>query len=176
MRVLRSSCSYFIFRSRHFHFQFSFQINECTRTSNLLDWMYVHVLSSLLLCCIFEGSKKIRIYIMTKNISCDIHCSVTFGWEQKLYFCYDSSDPVGPSMIPIKTIVIEQVRRDISSLKQAYVKLACNRVISPGISHIACESVETAIRNFMFGCLFSIFHHAIKNVSLIENTDQTFSL
>ena len=94
------------------------------------------------------------------------------GSEQKLYFCYDSSDP----MIPIKTIVIEQVRRDISSVKQAYVKLACNRVISPGISHIACESVETAIRTFMFGCLFSIFHHAIKNVSLIENTDQTFSL
>ena len=93
-----------------------------------------------------------------------------------LYFCYDSSDPVGPSMIPIKTIVIEQVRRDISSVKQAYVKLACNRVISPGISHIACESVETAIRTFMFGCLFSIFHHAIKYVSLIENTDQTFSL
>ena len=91
------------------------------------------------------------------------------GSEQKLYFCYDSSDPVGQSMIPIKTIVIEQVRRDISSVKQAYVKLACNRVISPGISHIACESVETAIQTFMFGCLFSIFHHAIKNVSLIEN-------
>ena len=33
MRVLRSSCSYFIFRIRHFHFQFSFQINECMRTS-----------------------------------------------------------------------------------------------------------------------------------------------
>ena len=27
----------------------------------------------------------------------------------------------------------------------------------------------------MFCCLFSIFHHAIKNVSLIENTDQMFS-
>ena len=79
-------------------------------------------------------------------------------------------------MIPIKTIVIEQVRRDISSVKQAYVKLASNRVISPGISHIACESVETAIRTFMFSCLFAIFHHAIKYVSLIENTDQTFSL
>ena len=142
--------------------------------------MYVHVLSCLLLCCIFEGSKKIRIYIMAKNESCDIHCcyvvELAVGSEQKLYFCYDSSDPVGPSMIPIKTIAIEQVRRDISSVKQAYVKLACNRVISPGISHIACESVETAIRTFMFGCLFSIFHHAIKNVSLIENTDQTFSL
>ena len=25
----------------------------------------------------------------------------------------------------------------------------------------------------MFGCLFSIFRHAIKNVSLIENTDQS---
>ena len=62
---------------------------------------------------------------------------------------------LGPSMIPIKTIVVEQVRRDISSVKQAYVKLACNRVILPGISHIACESVETAIRTFMFGCLFS---------------------
>ena len=101
------------------------------------------------------------------------------GSEQKLYFCYDSSDPVGPNtwnMIPIKTIVIEQVRRDISSVKQAYVKLACNRVVSPGISHIARESVETANRTFMYGCLFSIFHHAIKNVSLIENTDQTFSL
>ena len=73
------------------------------------------------------------------------------GSEQKLFFCYDSSDQVGPSMIPIKTIVIEQVRRDISSVKQAYVKLACNRVISPGISQIACESVETAIRTFMFG-------------------------
>ena len=81
-------------------------------------------------------------------------------------------------MIPIKQIVIEQVRRDISSVKQAYVKLACiyNRVISPGITHIAYESVETAIWTFMFGCLFSIFYHAIKNVSLIENTDQTFSL
>ena len=101
------------------------------------------------------------------------------GSEQKLYFCYDSSDPlssdpVGPSMIPIKTIVIEQVGRDISSVKQADVKLACNWV--PGISHMTCESVETAIRTFMFGCLFSIFHQAIKNVSLIENTDQTFSL
>ena len=93
-----------------------------------------------------------------------------------MYLCYDSSDPVGPNMIPIRTIVIEQVRRDISSVKQAYVKLAFNRVISPGISHIACESVETAIRTFMFGCLFSNFHHAIKYVSLIENTDQTFSL
>ena len=79
-------------------------------------------------------------------------------------------------MIPIKKIVIEQVRRDISSVKQDYVKLACNRVITPGISHIACESVETAIRTFMFGCLFSIFYHAILNVSLIESTDQTFSL
>ena len=74
-------------------------------------------------------------------------------------------------MISIKTIVIEQVRRDISS-----VKLACNPVISPGISLIACESVETAIPIFMLCCLFSIFHHSIKNVSLIENTDQTFSL
>ena len=83
---------------------------------------------------------------------------------------------MGPSMIPIKIIVIEQVRRDTSSVKQAYVELACNRVISPVISQIACESVETAIRTFMFGCLFSIFHHAIKNVSLIENTDKTFSL
>ena len=144
--------------------------------------MYVHVLFCLLQCCIFEGSKKIRIYIMAKNESCDIHCSLCYvvelavGSEQKLYFCYDSSDPVGPSMIPIKTIVIEQVRRDMSSVKQAYVKLACNRVISLGISHIACESVETAIRTFMFGCLFSIFHHAIKYVSLVENTDQTFSL
>ena len=98
------------------------------------------------------------------------------GSEQKLYCCHDSSDPVVPGMIPIKTIVTEQVRRDISSVKQAHVKLACNRVISLGISHIACESVETAIRTFMFGCLFSIFHHAIKNVSLIENTDQAFSL
>ena len=79
-------------------------------------------------------------------------------------------------MIPIKTIVIEQVRRDNFSVKEAYVKLASNRVISPGISHIAYESVETAIQTFMFGCLFSIFHHAIKNVSFIENTDQTFSL
>ena len=80
-------------------------------------------------------------------------------------------------MIPIKTIVIEKVRGDISSVKQAYVQLACNRVISPGITHIACESVETAIQTFLFGCLFSIFHHAIiKNVSLIENTDQTFSM
>ena len=79
-------------------------------------------------------------------------------------------------MIPIKTIVIEHVRRDISTVKQAYVKLACNRVISPSISHIACESVETAIRTVMFGCLFSIFHHAIQNGNLIENTDQTFSL
>ena len=117
---------------------------------------------------------------MTKNESCDILlCYVVelaVGSEQKLYFCYDSSEPVGRSMISIKTIVIEQVRRDISSVKQAYVTLAYNQVISPGISHIACESVEAAIRTFMFGCLFSIFHHAIKNVSLIENTDQAFSL
>ena len=79
-------------------------------------------------------------------------------------------------MIPIKTLIIEQVRRDIPSVKMAYVKLAYNRVISLGISHIACESVETAIRTFMFGCLFSIFHRAIKNVILIENTDQIFSM
>ena len=70
-------------------------------------------------------------------------------------------------MIPIKTIVIEQqVRHDIPSIKKA-----CNR-----IPHVACEPVETAIPTFMFGRLFSIFHHAIKNVSLIENTDQTFNL
>ena len=141
--------------------------------------MYVHVLSCLR--CIFEGSKKIRIYIMTKKrkLRYTLLCYVielAVGSEKKLYFCYDSLDPVGPSMIPIKAIIIEQVRHDISSVKQAYVKLACNRVISPGISHSACESVKTAIRTFMFGCLFSIFHHAIKNVSLIENTDQTFSL
>ena len=80
------------------------------------------------------------------------------------------------TQFPIKTIILEQVRRDIFSVKQAFVKLACNRVISSGISHIACESVETAIRTFMFGCLFSIFHHAIKKVSLIESNDQTFSL
>ena len=72
------------------------------------------------------------------------------------------SRTLGPSMIPIKTIVIEQVQRDISSVKQAYVKLACNRVISPGISYIACESVETAIRTLMFGCLFSIFHMLLR--------------
>ena len=113
---------------------------------------------------------------MAKKESCGYVVELAVGSEQKLYFCYDSSDPVGPSMIPIKTIVIEQVLRDISSVKQAYVKLACNRVIWPGISHIECESVETAIRTFMFGCLFSIFHHAVKNVSLIENTDQTSSL
>ena len=59
------------------------------------------------------------------------------GSEQKLYFCYDSSDPVGPSMIPIKTIVIEQVRRDISSVKQAYVKLACNRVMVYRTLHVS---------------------------------------
>ena len=146
--------------------------------------MYVHVLSCLLVCCIFQGSKKIRIYMILhhdqkRKLRYTLLCYVVelaVGSEQKLYFCYDSSDPVGPSMIPIKTIVIKQVRRDISSVKQAYVKLACNRVISPGISHIACESVETAIRTFKFGCLFSIFHHAIKSVSLVENTDQTFSL
>ena len=82
--------------------------------------MYVHVLSCLLLCCIFEGSKKIRIYIMAKNeLRYTLLCYVVelaVGSEQKLYFCYDSSYPVGPSMIPIKTIVIEQVRRDISSV------------------------------------------------------------
>ena len=53
-----------------------------------------------------------------------------------------------PSIITIKTIVIEQVRRDIPSVKQAYVKLACNRVISPDISHIACESVENGNPDF----------------------------
>ena len=136
--------------------------------------MYVHVLSCLLLCCIFEGSKNLH-HDQKRKLRYTLLCYVVelaVGSEQKLYFCFDFSDPVGLS----KTIVIEQVRRDISSVKQAYVKLACNRVISPGISHIACESVETAIRTFMFGCLFSIFHHAIKNVSLIENTDQTFRL
>ena len=39
-----------------------------------------------------------------------------------------------------------------------------------GCSEKTGESVETAIRTFMFGCLFSIFHHAIKNVSLIEHS------
>ena len=35
--LIRESSAFqlFIFRSRRFHFQFSFQINECTRTSNL---------------------------------------------------------------------------------------------------------------------------------------------
>ena len=143
--------------------------------------MYVHVLSCLLLCCIFEGSKNYKNlhHDQKRKLRYTLLCYVVelaVGSEQKLYFCYDSSDPVGPSMIPIKTLVIEQVRRDIPSVKMAYVKLACNRVISPGISHIACESVETAIRTFMFGCLFSIFHHAIKDVILIENTDQIFSM
>ena len=123
--------------------------------------MYVHVLSCLLLCC-HDQKRKLRYTLLCYVVE------LAVGSEKKLYFCYDSSDPVGPSMIPIKAIVIEQVRRNISSVKQAYVKLACYRVISPGISHIACESVETAIWTFMFGCLFSIFHHAIKNVSLIQ--------
>ena len=114
-------------------------------------------------------------YCLRYTLLCYV-VELAVGSEQKLYLCYGSSDPVGPSMIPIKTLVIEQVRPDIPSVKMAYVKLACNRVISPGISHIACESVETAIRTFMFGCLFSIFHHAIKNVILIENTDQIFSM
>ena len=122
--------------------------------------MYVHVLSCLLLCCTFEGSKKIRIYIMARyTLLCYV---VAVGSEQKLYFCYDSSDPVGPSMIPIKTIVIEKVRGDISSVKQAYVKLACNRVISPGITHIACESVETAIRTFCLVVYFQSFTMLLK--------------
>ena len=85
--------------------------------------MYVHVLSCLLLCCTFEGSKKIRIYIMTRYTLLCYVVELAVGSEQKLYFFYDSSDPVGPSMIPIKTIVIEKVRGDISSVKQAYVGL-----------------------------------------------------
>ena len=76
-----------------------------------------------------------------------------------------------PSMIPIKTIVIEQVPHPFRKVGICKVGL-----ISPGILHVVCELVETAIPTFMFGCLFSIFHHAIKNVSLIENTDQTFNL
>ena len=81
--------------------------------------MYVHVLSCLLLCCIFEGSKKndqkrkLRYTLL----------GLAVGSEQKLYFCYDYSDPVYDS---IKTIVIEQVRRDTSPVKQAYVNLTCN--------------------------------------------------
>ena len=88
--------------------------------------MYVHVLSCLLLWCIFEGSKKIRIYIMAikRKLRYTLLCYVVelaVGSEPKLYFCYDS--PVGPSMIPIKTIVIEQVRRDISSVKVGLCKV-----------------------------------------------------
>ena len=119
--------------------------------------MYVHVLSYLLLCCIFEENKKLH-HGQKRKLRYTLLCYVVelaVGSEQKLNFCYDSSDPVGPSMIPTKTIVIEQVRRGISSVKQAYVKLACNRVISPGISHIACESFETAIRTFL--CLVVYF-------------------
>ena len=119
--------------------------------------MYVHVLSCLLLCCIFEGSKKIG---QKRKLRYTLLCYVVelaVGSEQKLYFCYDSSDPVGPTMISIKTIVIEQVRRDISSVKQAYVKLACSRMISPGISHIACESVEAAIRLLCLVVYFQSF-------------------
>ena len=46
--LIRSSCSYFTFGSRHFHFSFGMRtahqekiksINECMRTSNLSDWM-----------------------------------------------------------------------------------------------------------------------------------------
>ena len=71
--------------------------------------MYVHVLSCLLLCCIFEGSKKIRLHHDQKRkLRYTLLCNVVelaVGSEQKLYFCYDSSDPVfllGPSMIPTK--------------------------------------------------------------------------
>ena len=58
----------------------------------------MYVVSCLLLCCIFEGSKKLRIYIMTKTKAA-IYISfyiveLAISSEQKLYFCYDSSDLV----------------------------------------------------------------------------------
>ena len=58
------------------------------------------------------------------------------GSEQKLYFVMIPRTQclLGPSMVPMKTIVIERVRPDIHSVRQA-----CNWVISPGISHVACE-------------------------------------
>ena len=99
-RVLRSSCSYFTFRS-HFHFLFSFgtrtahqekikPIYECIRTSNLPDLMYaqiINILSCLLLCCIFEVSKN-----HDQNESCDI---------RQLYVV-----ELAVVMIPSKIIVI----------------------------------------------------------------------
>ena len=118
-----------IFRSRHFHFQFSFQINECMRTSNLSDWMYV---SSYLLLCI-------SFYVV----------ELAVGSEQKLYFCNDSSDSVS------EYDSNQDNRHRTSPTWHPFRKVGLCKVglISPGISHVACESVERAILTFMFGCL-----------------------
>ena len=89
------------------HCQFSFwmrtahqekikSINECMRTSNLSNWLYVRtdheILSCLLLCCIFEGSKKLRIYRLLPVPWPKIYVEQVVGSEQKFYFlCCNSN-------------------------------------------------------------------------------------
>ena len=83
----------------------------CAAFSRVLRNM--HVLSCLLLCCIFEGTKNL--HHDQKYISFYI-AELAVGSEQKLYFVMIPRTQ-WPSMIPIKTIAIEQVRRDIPSIK-----------------------------------------------------------
>ena len=122
-------CSFSVFiRNAH-----CTSIRACVRLSCGLNVRTDHrTLSCLLLCCIFEGSKKLRIYMLTKDESCDMRyiTSVLRCIGQKLYFFL--------VMIPIKTIVIERDRRVRPQRNTLSVKY--ERVISSGISHIACES------------------------------------
>ena len=57
--------------------------------------MNVHVFSCLLLCCIFEGSKKIKNlhHDQKRKLRYTLLCYVVelaVGSEQKLFICYDS--------------------------------------------------------------------------------------
>ena len=54
--------------------------------------------------------------------------------------------------------------------------LKYNRVIMPGISHVARESFQNNLVETAQYVIIATSMHAIKNVSLIENTTQTFNL
>ena len=101
-------------------------------TSNLSDLMYARIIKHCLVYFCVAFLRVLR--IMTQNESCDIHqlyvVELALHSEQKLYyliFCWTV-------MIPIKTIVIGPIFHRTS------LTIKYNRVISPGISHVVCES------------------------------------
>ena len=99
------------------------------RTSNLSVLMYAHIIKHCLVYFCVAFSRVLR--IMTQNNSCDIRqlyvVELAVDSEQKLYYLIFV-------MIPIKTIVISPICHRTS------LTIKYNRVISPGKSHVVCES------------------------------------